>query len=409
MGKSIPPLLIAAAGILAWRGAAVGAEPIRDTLTAASVLSRARSQAPEILLARTRVLEARGRLAGSRALHDENPVLEGTAATSADAERRTRWGLSVPFGLGLRRAYHVGVARAELSREELLAADSERRVVGAALSSFYRLLHVEQRRGLARERLALAERLGQLTRERHRAGDVALLDVRVAETERARAASDVRSEEAAVARAQVDVALVLGLPSATGLVAAGSLEDRPPFPLGPAPDAAEGRPDVRAAASEVEAARSDVALARSALIPRLAFRLDREHEEGRAVARPGLAVTVPLFNSGQGDRGVARARLERARLELARSERGARAEREGTTAAYEAAVAAADELEAHGLPQANETAAMAEESYRAGKIDLASFLIVRRDGLETRREYLDRLLEAALADIDRAVAAGELR
>jgi cobalt-zinc-cadmium efflux system outer membrane protein len=49
---------------------------------------------------------------------------------------------------------------------------------------------------------------------------------------------------------------------------------------------------------------------------------------------------------------------------------------------------------------------MARESYRAGKMDLPAVLVVRREALDTRREYLDRLLEAALSGIDLAVATG---
>ena len=52
---------------------------------------------------------------------------------------------------------------------------------------------------------------------------------------------------------------------------------------------------------------------------------------------------------------------------------------------------------------------MVRESYRAGKMDLPALLLVRRDLLETRREYLDRLLDAALAGIDLAVARGHFQ
>ena len=42
----------------------------------------------------------------------------------------------------------------------------------------------------------------------------------------------------------------------------------------------------------------------------------------------------------------------------------------------------------------------------AGKIDFSALLVIRRDALETRREHLDRQLEAALAAVDYWAARG---
>jgi len=65
-------------------------------------------------------------------------------------------------------------------------------------------------------------------------------------------------------------------------------------------------------------------------------------------------------------------------------------------------------LEKDGLPRQQENEALARESYRAGKINLATLLLVRREALDTRREYLERLLEAADAGVNLAAAVGAL-
>lgn len=62
------------------------------------------------------------------------------------------------------------------------------------------------------------------------------------------------------------------------------------------------------------------------------------------------------------------------------------------------------ETEALPLSSANEIAAAA--SYRAGKIDLGTLLVIRREVLDTRREHLDRLLDAATAAVDLWIAGG---
>jgi cobalt-zinc-cadmium efflux system outer membrane protein len=96
-------------------------------------------------------------------------------------------------------------------------------------------------------------------------------------------------------------------------------------------------------------------------------------------------------------------------VELGSRRAQASAEVEGARASYLAALSAVHQLEIRGIPRALETETMAQDSYRAGKMDLLGVLVVRREALETRREYLDRLLEAALSAIDVAVATSAFR
>ena len=381
----------------------------KDSLTAARVVELARAGAPEVLLAQTRVLEARGRLTGARALTQENPVIEGVANADRRFERRTDLELTVPIGFGLHRSRRVGVARAEVQREAHLVADAARRAIGTALAAYYRVLHAEQRVALARERQTLADELQRTAAEKVRAGDAARLDLNVAETELSRAESEVLSAEHLVARARVELAVVLGLPSGTGLPVAGDLADRSLLESMSIDTTAGRRPDVLAAESEARVAAAEAALAWTAFLPGLSLRWNHGHEGGEAIERRGVVLSIPLFNHGQGERGQARARRERARVELESRRAAASAEVEGARNGHRAAVGAARQLEARGIPRAFETEAMAQESYRSGKMDLPGVLVVRREALETRREDLDRLLEAALSAIDVAVATGAVR
>ena len=380
-----------------------------DSLTAARVVALARVGAPEVLLAQTGVLEARGRLAGARALMQENPAIEGVANSDQEFERRTDLEVTVPIEFGLRRSRRVGIARADLQREEYFVADAGRRAIGMALAAYYRVLHAERSVALARERQALAEDLQRIAAERVRSGDAARLELNVAETELSRAESGVLSEEHQVARARVELAVVLGLPSGTGLLVAGDLADRSVLESMSIDTTAGRRADVLAAESELKAAVAQGALARTALLPELSLRWNYGHEGGEAIQRHGWVLSVPLFNHGQGERGQARARRERARVELESRRAAASAEVEGARAGYQAAVGAARQLQVRGIPRALETEAMAQESYRSGKMNLPGVLVVRREALETRREYLDRLLEAALSAIELAVATGAAR
>jgi len=385
------------------------AQSLTDTLTADRVVALARARAPQVRVAESEVAAARGRLSRARALGQDNPTIEGVASTEDRFERRTQWELSVPIGIGLGWVGRTGVARAELDRERQLVADARRGAVGAALAAYYQVLHAVRRVELANERRSVAGELQRTALERHRAGEVARLEVLVTETEGVRAESELRAEEQGLARARIALAGTLGLPSGERLAIAGDLGDRSLLIQALAAPGPPRRADVLAADQELRAARAAKRLARTEFLPGLAFRLNYGHDAGDVLVQPGLAVTVPLFRHGQESRQLARAREVRAGAELERTRNAAAAEVEGLEKIYQSATSAADQLGTRALPLVDESERMVRESYRAGKIDLPALLVVRRDLLDTRREYLDRLLDAALAGIDLAVARGHFQ
>ena len=395
------------APVLAWPAAVPASVP--DTLTADRVVTIARTRSPLVRAAESDVLAARGRLAGARALGQSNPSIEGVATTDGRFEQRTQWELTVPVGIGLGWYGRSSVAGAELERERRLVADARRGAVGAALAAYFRVLHATRRVDLARERLELAADLRRTSVERHRSGEASRLELLLAETEEVRAKSHLSAERQGLARERVELAAALDIPVGQALTVAGDLSDRAVIESALASRTPGARADVLAAESEMRAARAGTGLARGDLLPSLAFRVNYDHEGGEPVPRTGLAVTVPIFQYGQESRGLAHAREARAKAGLERLRNAAAAESTLFLGIYDEAVAAAGDLVERGMPRATESEAMARESYRAGKIDLPSLLVVRRELLETRREAIDRQLEAALAGIDLAVATGSFQ
>lgn len=376
----------------------------QDTLSVDQVIALAMTRAPQVLEAETRVQEARGRLIGARAWR--NPEVEVVTGTTGGWDRRTEAELTLPVGPGLKRSRRVRAATAEMHSEEMLARDVKQRAVAAALAAHFQTLHAQLRREVARRRLDLADQLAVVARERVSSGDAAQLDTEVAEVELSRARSGILVEEQDLASSRADLALLLGLPSPSRLVARGDLSQ--PFTGIPADSLdLEERPDVLAAESRVAAATAERSLAGLGFLPDLAFRLNYEREGDATAWMPGLALTVPLFDHGQGERAQAQARLDRSQIERDRIRAGALAEYETARQRYQSARAAVEELRLQAVPGSDRVEVMVEESYRAGKTDLGSLLVLRRDALETRREYVDRQLEAALSGIELALAAGQ--
>ncbi len=384
-----------------------GGEP----LTVERVIEIARARALEVLVAATRVAEAQGRLGGARRWLAHNPEIEATAGPRRAAETTTdsEFALAWPVELGYRRGRRVALAAAEVEREEWSARDAERRATAAALGAYYRALRAERGLELADRRRALADTLRLVAAERMRAGDVAAFDVNVAETEFARAESEVFSVQGERARALVDLAAVLVLSSGAKIRLAGDLTDRTRLEALTAGASDATRPDLQAAEAELRAAAADVRLANASRVPEVAFSGSYAREdEGTTIARGGAAVTLPIFDRGQVPRAEARARRARAEAELAARRAAVAAEIEGARAAYAAAVESVRRLEERALPGAEANEMMAAEAYRAGRMGLADFLVLRRDALQTRSDYDDRLLDAALAGVDLAIATGTL-
>lgn len=396
---------------LAAPAAAQPVEENDDVLGLARVIEIARSRGPEAVASGARVREAVARLVGARVFATDNPVLEGLAGPrlGADTSPDVEVGLTVPIELG-RRSGRVAVARAGVTQAEHERSDARRLAVGAAVVAYYRALHAERRLALAADREALAGELRATVLERQRAGGASQLEVNLAEIELARAGGETQAAQASVARARLDLALVLGLPSGARLRIAGDLADRARLDAlaHRRPASARERADVLAARAASRVASAEISAARGAAIPALALSARWVHEEGADAVLGGLALSLPFFEHGQGAAAEASARRAAAQSQARLLETAARAEMEGTAATYAAAALAARRLEALGVPRAIETEQMAWESYRAGRLDLPGLIVIRRDLLDTRREHADRLLDAALAAVDLAVAQGAL-
>jgi cobalt-zinc-cadmium efflux system outer membrane protein len=66
-------------------------------------------------------------------------------------------------------------------------------------------------------------------------------------------------------------------------------------------------------------------------------------------------------------------------------------------------------LETDAIPGLDENEQLTTRSFDVGQIGLPDLLLIRREILDTRFQYLDALLEAALARIDLDTSAGVLR
>jgi len=384
--------------------------PIAESMTLSRVIELAGTNARDVRIATTRIAEEEGKLTGAQARALENPKLEAALgprigpSTTVDVDV----GVEIPFERGGKRERRIAAARAGIQREKHAAEDARRQAITLAVGAFYRVLQAEERLRLAEERKALAEELSRVARERHQGGDAPLFDVNLAQAEMSRAKSAIASEKGTIARTRAALAARLGLPSGGDLRVEGDLKNRSFFDAIPSETSPAQRSDLLVAFAEVDASRAGIALAEAQARPDIAFRAGYRHEEGNDIVQGGVSIPLPFFNPGKGPVQEARARSDRARIDAEVRKAAVSSEIEGARSSYAAASESVRLLEKDGLPRQRENEALARESYRAGKINLATLLLVRRDALDTRREYLERLLEAAEAGVELAAAVGAL-
>jgi len=398
----------AAAGVACALLAASTPVTAQTALTLEDVARLARERAPSVLAERARLGEAEARIAGAALRFQDNPRV------SIDAGPRSRGyvdfeaGIEQQFDPRGARPARMASAHAALDGDAARAEVFIRSVVRDAAAAFVRVLYYDRTigtldtsRSVSADMLAAAER-------RYSLGDVAVLDVNIARATAARAEAAQRSATAGRAEAAADLAALLGV-SPTGLVVAGDLVPRPLPPIEELRVAAMTRPDLRALEAERGQAEADGQVAEAQRRVRLGGTSRYKREGGDQIVLGGLTITLPVFNAGQELQLAAAARARRATLELDAVRAAILARVEGAAAAAAAQAAALRALDEGALSQLEENETLARRSYDAGQISLADWLILRRELLDTRLEYLDRLRDAALTRLDVDALTGALR
>jgi outer membrane protein, heavy metal efflux system len=397
------------AAVLLWPrpGAAQSSE-----LTLEEALALARQRAPALLEAAGRVAEAQGPVVGASPLLHDNPTLELEAGprTLATGERAPNVvvGLSQPIELGGKRGSRRDAARAGLSREKARQRDTERLVLGDVAATFLRALHARERLRLARGAEEAARDFFQSTQRRFEAGDVPVVDVNVARVALARARAAVASAEGEEVALLGELRGLLGLSADAALGVRGDLSALAAQPVELPPTLPE-RPDVTALVAELEEAKAERRLGEGSAWPDVNVGVRYAHEGDERAILGGLGVSLPLFGRGQSTRVTGEARVRRLQVAVEAARRAQSIQVQAALAQYRKEREAVELLEREALPVLADNEVLARKSYEAGEMGLAEFLLVRRDVIESRTDYLNRLLQAALSRVHLTVQTGALR
>jgi len=175
----------------------------QESVSLGALLARARESAPAVLIARSRIEEARSALVAASVKFQENPEVSAAAGPRwAGGETLADFsvGVSQFFETGDRRQSRIAMTTADIDAATAEADRVVRDTLRDAASRYYRLastLELLDTVSKARDTAAEVERVAA---RRFALGDVAVLDVNVAKTTRARADAEVNVTRADLAR-----------------------------------------------------------------------------------------------------------------------------------------------------------------------------------------------------------------
>jgi len=282
-------------------------------------------------------------------------------------------------------------------------------VRSGARRAYFLALAEASRVTATREAEIVADELRAAARERLNLGAGTQLEVNVASAAAGRARGERLGAERRYRRARAELAAAIGAAAGEDVEPSGEMPA-----LGPPPSdepamlarALAERPDLLAVRQERLAADAEVGLARALGIPdpTIGVSYERTPEDRRLLV--GVSVPIPLFNRNQGGRAAARALRTRASVTEDAARRAV--ERE-VRAAYQGCLLAREAVEGFDrdvVLKMDENVDLARESFRAGKIGLFDFNVIRRDLVETQIAYLDALAELVEARYALELAAG---
>jgi outer membrane protein, heavy metal efflux system len=379
-------------------------------LTLSEVLARAREQAPQIVSARLALEEVRVRLVGASLRFQSNPQIDAAVGSRNGPDTRYtdfELGVGQAFEPGARRSARVAGANAAIAQGAANLDDVTRSVLRSAAAAFYRAVHASERIRLLTAAHELASSVYSAADRRFKAGDIAVLDVNIARASLARVRAEREGAEASKALALGELRQLLRLDVDVGVD--GTLS-RPAEPdLNAALQSASQRPELRELEAAIQEAEAEVQLGSSFSKPEYGFGVRYSREEGDQIVLGGMTVTLPFLSKGQEQRAVGSARAARLRAELDAARARIQVEVRTAFDAYNRRLSALRVLEADAIPGVDENEQLTTRSFEVGQLGLPELLLIRREILDTRFQYVDALLEAALARIDLDASAAILR
>lgn len=390
----------------------------QGVLTLRDALRMVETNNPAVLNAKAGLAAAEGEARESRGILYNNPELSlehgrRTSPTEGGEVRTSEpaVGISQTFEIAGQQGHRREAARREMeaTRAQVLEAVAKGR--GEVEQAFYEVLALQSRAASENEIAKLAEDAANAVGKRVAAGEDSKLDGNLAlvEAERARNQVETLREELVTARARL--AELLQLPPTSLPEVVGDLTPAAPsYSLPTLLESIPRRPHLASLESREQAAISRLALERAAAVPDVTVGLNTAREGPQEFRErvTTLSVSIPLPFFRRNDAAIGRAMTERDRVQIER--RAALRDTEAQVRAlwqrFQSLDARVKRLSGSVLARLDENLSLSTKAYRAGEIGILQLVVVNRQVLDARRDYLAAVTEWVKTRVALEQAAG---
>lgn len=320
-------------------------------------------------------------------------------------------GLSQRFELGGQQEARRGAAEAGQRAVQHSIEDIRREVRGEAAQRFFQVLSLQQKVQTEEHALDLLRRAAELTGKRVRAGEDSRLDGNLAAIEVERGVNQVAQAREQLVQARAALSAQLQLEPGSQPEAVGDLD---PAALGYTLNdllvAAARRPRLQLLAAREDAARRRLDLERGNTYPDvtvgLSYSPERNIDTKDRIATLSFALPLPIFRRNATGIGRAQTELDQTRIERQAAERDTQASVNALWRRLQSVQQRVNRMQSTVLPSLEENQRLSLKALQAGEIGLPQFLLVRRQVLDGRRDFLEARTELRLVGVALETAAG---
>ncbi len=388
-------------------------------LTLDQALRLAERANPELRAAEAGTAAAEGRLQEARALLFHNPEvstgLVRRRVPQAGFSERTlpEWnvGLAQTFEVAGQRGYRRDAARLDFAATRETIHDLRRQIRAEVELRFSRVLALQRRIDLERDALKLSEEAAAAVGKRVAAGEDSRLDGNLASVDAERSRNQITLSGERLIQARADLAALLQLPPGSLPQADGTLEAKPvPYSFESVLSSAADQPRLRALELREQAARNVLSLERASAYPDVTIALGTGQEgpggSRERIAMLSVSVPLPLFNRNAAGIGRATSELTQIQIKRQAAVRDVQAQVRALWQRLDSLHGRLVRLSSSVVPRLDENQRLSAQSYRAGEIGLLQLLLVNRQLLDARRDYLDAVTEYVQTRIELERTAG---
>lgn len=390
----------------------------QSVLTLRDALRMVEDNNPAVLNAKAGRAAAEGEAREARGILYNNPELSlehGRRTSPAEgSESRTREsavGISQAFEIAGQQGHRREAARLEIESTRAQVREAVAKARGEVEQAFYEVLALQSRAASENEIAKLAEGAAGAVGKRVAAGEDSKLDGNLAQVESERARNQVEALREEMVTARARLAELLQLPPVSLPEVVGDLTPAmPSYSLQTLLEAMPKRPQLAALESREQAAVSRLALERAAAVPDVTVGLTSAREgppELRERATT-LSVSIPLPFFRRNEAAIGRAMTERDRAQIERrvAIRDAEAQVRFLWQRFQSLDARVKRLSGSVLARLDENLSLSTKAYRAGEIGILQLVVVNRQVLDARRDYLEAVTEWIKTRVALEQAAG---